>query len=342
MIKEAINQAVNGADLTEDEAETVMAEIMGGEATDAQIASFITAMRIKKETDSEVYGFAKAMRGFATKINVGTEVILDTCGTGGDVTGTFNISTATAFVAAGAGITVAKHGNRSVSSKCGSADVLEELGVMVAMSPQLVEQSIAEIGIGFLFAPVFHPAMKYAIGPRREIGIRTVFNILGPLTNPAGATHQVLGVYSDELIEMMAVVLSRLGCQRALIVHGADGLDELSTTGLNRVAEVNRGDIATYDISPDELGLAIAVLDDLKGGSVSDNADMLQQILSGERGPKFDAVVMNAAAALYVSDLVGNIAAGVQLAVQTIDSGSAKAKLEQLIKFSNKHKQQEG
>lgn len=342
MIKEAIKRVVDGEDLTQEESREVMCDVMSGEATDAQIAALITALRIKGETVSEVTGFAQTMREFAVKIRTNAGVVLDTCGTGGDVSGTFNISTACAIVAAGAGVTVAKHGNRSVSSQCGSADVLEELGVSISLTPEIVEKSIDEIGIGFLFAPMFHPAMKYAIGPRREIGIRTVFNILGPLTNPASATHQILGVYSPDLLEMMAKVLSGLGVKRALIVHGAHGLDELSITGTNRVAEVDGDEIKLFDIDPQSLGLSRADLKDLKGGSASDNADMLRSIFAGAGGPARDAVILNAGAALYISESARDLPEGLDLAARVIDSGQAKNKLDELVAFSQKHNQQEG
>lgn len=341
MIKDAIAKVVEGKDLDGTEAEQTMNEIMSGEATDAQIAALITALRIKGETVTEVTGFAKIMRQFSSKIKPASRVVLDTCGTGGDVSGTINISTAAAFIAAAAGLTVAKHGNRSVSSRCGSADVLEELGINVTMSPELVEAAISEVGIGFLFAPVFHPAMKYAIGPRREIGIRTVFNILGPLTNPAMATHQVLGVYSADLLEFMAGVLRGLGTQRALVVHGDAGLDELSTTGKNRVAELDQGQIKLFEIDPGELGLATARIEQLKGGSASENATAIKSIFQGEEGPHRDVVLLNAAAAIYISEKVPDMTAGLDLARQIIDSGSALAKLEALASFSRRHTSKE-
>jgi len=337
MIVEAIQKTVEGNDLDRKEAFSVMEEIMGGGATEAQIASFITALRMKGETVDEISGFAQAMRQNATRITPDADELIDTCGTGGDAPSTFNISTASAFVAAGAGVRVAKHGNRSVSSQCGSADVLEELGVNIEVPPETVEECINEVGIGFLFAPMLHKAMKYAIGPRREIGIRTVFNILGPLCNPAFTNAQVLGVYHHSLVPIMAKVLGNLGAKHALVVHGADRMDEISNTGASIVAEFKNGILAEYSILPEEFGLERCTIDDLKGGEKKENADILRNVLSGEHGSKRDVVLLNSAAALVAADKANSIKDGLIFAAQSIDSGAALDKLEKLIEFSGKH-----
>jgi len=337
MIVEAIQKTVEGNDLDQNEAFSVMEEIMGGGATEAQIASFITALRMKGETVDEISGFAKAMRQNATRITPDADELIDTCGTGGDAPNTFNISTASAFVAAGAGVRVAKHGNRSVSSQCGSADVLEELGVNIEVPPEVVEECINEVGIGFLFAPMLHKAMKYAIGPRRQIGIRTVFNILGPLSNPAFANAQVLGVYHHSLVSVMAKVLGNLGAKHALVVHGADRMDEISNTGASIVAEFKNGILAEYSVLPEEYGLKRCTIDDLKGGEKKENADILRNILSGKQGPQRDIVLLNSAAALVAADRADNIKDGLVIAAQSIDSGAALNKLEKLVEFSGKH-----
>lgn len=334
MIVEAIRMAVEGKNLSSDEASTVMEEIMDGQATDAQIASLITALRIKGETVEEIFGFAKVMRAHAERVYSQESNILDTCGTGGDGSHTFNISTTAAFVAAGAGVTVAKHGNRSVSSKSGSADVLETLGVKIDLSPEAVGKCLDEVGIGFLFAPTLHKAMKYAIGPRKEIAIRTVFNILGPLTNPAYASFQVLGVYDSNLTEIMAEALGNLGVKHALVVHGADGLDELSTTGKSKVSEMVKGKIENYHLDPEEFGIPLAKVEDLRGGSASDNAVILRAILEGEKGPKRDIVILNAGAALQAAEAVKDIREGIAEAQKSIDEGKALRKLLELIEFS--------
>lgn len=336
MIVEAIKKVVEKQNLTSTEAATVMEEIMGGQATDAQIASLITALRMKGETVDEITGFAQVMRSKATRIRPHQTELLDTCGTGGDISYTFNISTATAFVAAGAGVRVAKHGNRSVSSQCGSADVMEALGVKIELTPELVEACIDEVGIGFMFAPLLHQAMKYAIGPRKEIGIRTVFNILGPLTNPAQATSQILGVFNPALTETMAQVLGDLGVKHALVVHGAGGLDELSTMGENKISEWANGGVKTYSLQPLDLGLPLVTLNDLKGGTTKENAQIIRVILSGEKGPKRDIVLLNSAAALIAADKAGDFKEGIAMAAQSIDSGAALEKLDKLIEFSNK------
>jgi anthranilate phosphoribosyltransferase len=313
---------------------------MSGEATPAQIGSFITALRMKGETIEEISGAAMVMRDKATRISTGVAVdedgiLVDTCGTGGDSSGTFNISTATAFVVAAAGLPVAKHGNRSISSKCGSADVLEALGVNLDLSPEQVGSCVQQVGIGFLFAPMLHGAMKHAIGPRREIGIRTIFNVLGPLTNPAGANVQLLGVYSPDLCEKLARVLGRLGSQRAMVVCGAGNLDELTVTGENEVAELNKGEVKTYVIRPEDAGLGRSRLSDLKGGDTpEESADILRDVLGGSEGPKRDMLLLNSGAALYVAGKAPGLKTAVELAANIIDSGGALAKLDELVKFS--------
>ena len=340
MIKEAIAKVIERKDLDEKEMVGVMNEIMSGEATPAQIGSFITALRMKGETIDEISGAAMVMRQKATRIVTGVavdkgEILVDTCGTGGDSSGTFNVSTATAFVVAAAGIPVAKHGNRSISSHCGSADVLEALGVNLELTPEQTGNCVKEIGIGFLFAPMLHGAMKYAIGPRREIGIRTIFNVLGPLTNPAGANVQLLGVYSPDLCEKLAKVLGRLGSLRALVVCGAGNVDELTLTGDTEVADLANGEVRTYTVRPDDLGLSRARLVDLKGGATpEESAAILRDTLGGAAGPRLNMLLLNSAAALYVAGKVPGLKTGVKQAAEIIDSGAALAKLDALIKFS--------
>jgi anthranilate phosphoribosyltransferase len=333
MLAGAIQKVVERRDLSRDEAIAAMEAIMTGEATPAQIACFLTALRMKGETVEEITGFALVMREKAVVIRPRRSPLVDTCGTGGDRLHTFNISTAAALVAAGAGIAIAKHGNRSVTSKSGSADVLEALGVNLAPEPGVAERCIEEIGIGFLFAPAYHPAMKHALPTRREIAIRTVFNILGPLTNPARAEAQVVGVYAAELTEPIAEVLGRLGLRRAMVVHGQEGLDEISTVGPTRVSELRDGAVATYDITPAELGVAQATLDDLRGGDGAENAVLLQEVLSGAPGPRRDIVLVNAAAALVVAGSAGDLREGIALAAHAIDEGLAAAKLDALRRF---------
>lgn len=331
-LQELIDKVVNQYHLEEKEAEEAMAQIMSGEATPAQIAALITALRLKGETVDEITGFARAMRAHGKKIRSNKRLV-DIVGTGGDRSFTFNISTTTAFVAAAAGLLVAKHGNRAVSSKCGSADVLEALGVNVALTPTQVERCLEENGICFLFAPVFHEAMKHAVGPRREIGIRTVFNLLGPLTNPAGAKVQLVGVYDPNLTGVMARVLRSLGVERAMVVHG-DGLDEISHTGETRVSELMRGEIRTYYLSPEDIGLKRGKLADICGGNAEENARMTKDVLSGKPGPCRDVVLMNAAAALFVGGKVETLREGVELAAEVIDSGAALRKLKKLVVFT--------
>ena len=335
MIRETIQKVVNGQDLTERETVDTMNEIMSGEATPAQVASFITALRIKGETIEEITGAARVMREKSTKIHTKHPFVIDTCGTGGDGAHTFNISTTAAFVVAGAGIPVAKHGNRAASSQSGGADVLKALGVNIEIGPEQVGACIDDVGIGFLFAVALHGAMKYAIGPRQEIGIRTIFNALGPLTNPAGAQAQVLGVYSPTLTEPLAHVLKNFGTHRAFIVHGGDGLDEITTTTTTQVSELADGRVNTYTLNPTELGIATAQPSDLKGGTPAENAEMTLNVLRGEQGPKRDIVLLNAAAAIVAGGKAADITAGLAAAAKSIDSGRALEKLEGLKAKSN-------
>jgi len=340
MIKELISKIVEGVDLSESEMVTAMDEIMSGDATPAQIGSFITALRLKGETVDEITGAAKVMRKKATSVyidpaNIKDDVILDVVGTGGDGAKTFNVSTTTAFVTAGAGITVAKHGNRAVSSKCGAADVLENLGVNLNITISDVEKCINEIGTGFLFAPVFHGAMKYAAGPRKEIGIRSVFNVLGPLTNPAGATVLLLGVYDMSLTEKIAMVLNKLETREAFVVCGEGNLDEISISGPTRVSHVKDGKVDTFEITPEEVGLKHADIKEIEGGDVVENANIIRDILDGKKGPKRDMVLINASAAFVAAGYSKDFKEGVKLGEETIDSGRAKAKLQELVKFTN-------
>ena len=335
MIKEAIAKAVDKKDLNEAEMMLAMDEVMGGKATPAQIAAFITALRMKGETVGEVTGAARIMRQKATRIDARAQTIVDTCGTGGDGMNTFNISTTTAFVVASAGITVAKHGNRAVSSGCGSADVLEALGVNIGAGPEVVEECVQQIGIGFLFAPKLHGAMKYAIEPRREIGVRTIFNMLGPLTNPAGATAQLIGVYDPKLTEMFAGVLKNLGAKRAFVVHGSDGLDEATVTGETRVSELKDGLISTYNIDPIEIFGETYKGAELVGGDASANAQITKDVLGGKDGACRKIVLLNAALALMAGEKATTIKDGVAVAEQCIDKGTALNKLQELIKLSN-------
>ena len=334
-IREAIEKLVNRVNLSEAETSDVMNQIMTGEATPLQVASFLTALRMKGETVEEITGAARVMREKAHRVNVGAKTVLDTCGTGGDQKGTFNISTTSAFVVAGGGVAVAKHGNRSVSSQSGSADVLAALGVKVDAPKERVEECIAKIGIGFLFAPLLHEAMKYAVQPRRDIGIRTVFNLLGPLTNPALATHQLIGLYSGELVAAIAHVLKNLGSARAMVVHGMEGLDEISLCGPTKVAELREGQIREYTIAPEELGLKRCRLEDLRGGNAEQSAAIVRGVLQGDKGPARDVVLLNGGAALYVSGSAASVKDGMSLAASSIDSGKARQKLEQLVQLTN-------
>lgn len=348
MIKEAIAKIVLQQDLNEAEMIEVMNQVMGGEATQAQVGSFVTALRMKGETIEEITGAARVMRDHATPIRVGKaldidreeinldrETILDTCGTGGSGTKSFNISTTVAFVVSACGVKVAKHGNRSISSACGSADVLEALGVNLNVTPQQVESCINEIGVGFLFAPALHGAMKHAIGPRREIGIRTIFNILGPLTNPAGADRQVLGVYDENLVEVLAKVLAKLGCQRGFVVHGQDGMDEVTLTGPTRVGEIRDGAVTLSTIEPEDFGLRRCKLADLQGGDAATNAEIVRDILGGNPGPKRQVVLLNAAFALVAAGLAKDVDTGLERARAAIDDDLAMAKLEGLVALTN-------
>ena len=334
-IREAIEKLVNRVNLSEADTVDVMNQIMTGEATPLQVASFLTALRMKGETVEEITGAARVMREKAHRVNVGAKTVLDTCGTGGDQKGTFNISTTSAFVVAGGGVAVAKHGNRSVSSQSGSADVLAALGVKVDAPKERVEECIAKIGIGFLFAPLLHEAMKYAVQPRRDIGIRTVFNLLGPLTNPALATHQLIGLYSGELVAVIAHVLKNLGSVRAMVVHGMEGLDEISLCGPTKVAELRDGQVREYTIEPGEMGLKPCRMEDLHGGNAEQSAAIVRGVLQGDKGPARDVVLLNSGAALYVSGSAASIRDGMALAASSIDSGKARQKLEQLVQLTN-------
>ena len=332
---------VTGQDLTEIEMVSVMNDIMGGNATDAQIGSFITALRMKGETIDEIVGAVRVMREKATFIDSGVdtaagEILMDIVGTGGDGSGTFNVSTTTAFVVSAAGIPVAKHGNRAVSSNCGSADVLEALGVDLSLSADAVSSCVRSIGIGFLFAPMLHGAMKYAIGPRREIGIRSIFNILGPMTNPAGANVQLTGVFAKELTATLAEVLVRLGMRRTLVVWGEGNMDELTVTGASHVADGCDGKVTSYTIEPEDVGLSRASIADIQGGaSVAEAADQVRSVLKGEQGAKLDMVLLNAGASLLAAGKVESLVDGVNQAREIVNSGAAFKKLEELVSFSS-------
>jgi anthranilate phosphoribosyltransferase len=347
IITEAVRALVDRRDLTRLEAAAAMEAIMSGAATNAQIAAFLTALRMKGETVEELIGFAQVMREKVVKVRpragdvvgaTGTdrEMLIDTCGTGGDASGTFNVSTATAFVVAGAGLRVAKHGNRSVSSLCGSADVVETLGIDIELSPAQVATCIDEVGIGFLYAPLLHTAMKHVMATRREMGVRTVFNMLGPLTNPAGANAQVIGVYAAALADPLARVLAELGTLRAFVVHGADGLDEISNTGESHISEVHEGVVRSSTVRPEDFGMPRAAIRDLQGGDREENARIIRLVLGGEAGPRRDIVLMNAAGALVVGNKAQDLKEGVALAAASIDGGSAARKLEDLIAFSRR------
>jgi anthranilate phosphoribosyltransferase len=346
MIKEAIQTLVDGRSLSTDEAAQVMDEIMEGQVTPAQFGAFVTALSIKGEIVEEIAGLARTMRAKALRVNA-TGPVVDTCGTGGDGAATFNISTAAAFVTAGAGLKVAKHGNRAMSSKCGSADVLEALGVKIDLNAQQVETCLREVGIGFLFAPSFHPSMKYAAGPRRELGIRTVFNILGPLTNPAGANAQIIGVASQEIGEKMAIALGLLGARHALVVHGLNGIDEISITGRSKVWELGKDFVVDYHLSPEDFGYKRAPLRSISGGTATENAQILRAVLTGEKSPRRTVTVMNAAAAIMAGSEnlsttgIGGAKAIIEcasVAVDAIDSGRALDKLDRLIKVTQSFK----
>lgn len=336
MIKDAIAKLADRISLTEKEAEEVMAEIMDGAATPAQIAAYLMGLRLKGETVDEIAGSVRAMRARAIRIAVGDPNVVDTCGTGGDRAHTFNISTTAAFVIAGAGLTVAKHGNKSVSSKSGSADVLATLGVNIDLPTEQVTDCINDVGIGFLFAPLYHGAMKHCAGPRQEMGIRTMLNILGPLTNPAGASIQVLGVFDGNLTELIGKVLLQLGSQHCFVVHGMDGLDEITLTDKTMVSEGKQGVLSSYMLDPQEFGLSRVRLKDLAGGPPPQNAQITRDILQGRKGPKRDIVCLNAAPALVAGRKAKSLQEGFRLAAHTIDSGAAEEKLERLIAYTNK------
>ncbi len=350
MITEALHRIANHRQhLTREEARAVMGQILAGEATDAQIAALLVALHMKGETVEEIVGFAEAIRAAAAPLVTdqnstvdvsGTErdALVDTCGTGGDASGTFNISTATALTVAGAAVRVAKHGNRSVTSKCGSADVVEALGVNITLPPTRVAACLGEVGIAFLFAPAMHSAMKYVQPARRELRLRTVFNLLGPLTNPARASAQVVGVYSADLVEKLAQALRLLGLRRALVVHGSDGLDEITITGPTRVAEVRDAQVHAYNISPQDFGLPLATLDDISGGDVRANAQIIRNILDGKESARRHVVLLNAAAALVAAGRADSVQDALPLATQSLDSGAARAKLEALVRFTNAHR----
>jgi len=334
-IQSAIRTLSAKQDLSFDEAQAVMRQIMGGDASPAQIGAYLMGLRLKGETVDEIAASAKVMREVANDPLVTAADVVDTCGTGGDQSNTFNISTTVAFVVAAAGVPVAKHGNRSVSSKSGSADVLRSLGVNLDISPQQAGQCVDEVGIGFLFAPAFHPAMKHAIGPRREMGIRTIFNILGPLTNPAGAKRQLMGVFAQELTEPLANVLKELGSESVFVVHGEGGLDEMTTTGVSFVSELKNGEVSTYEVDPKSLGLTVAKLEDLQGGEPEENATITRNILAGKgSNAQREVTMLNAAAALVAGGKVEDIATGLEQAAHIIDSGAGLEKLNALVEFS--------
>ncbi len=350
MITEALQRIANQREsLTREEARAVMTEVFSGSATDAQIAALLVALHMKGETVEEIVGFAEAMRAAADPLSLhqdstlevsgtGRDALVDTCGTGGDARGTFNISTATAFVAAGAGVRVAKHGNRSLSSKCGSADVMEALGIKINLPTAVLGACLEEVGIVFLFAPAMHTAMKYVQPARRELRLRTIFNLLGPLTNPARASAQVVGVYSLDLVEKVAEALSMLGAHRALVVHGLDGLDEITITGPTRIAEVREGNVRTYEVTPEEFGIKRARLEDISGGDAEANAAIIRGILAGKKSPRRDVVLLNAAAALVAGGRAEHLGEALPLAAQSIDSGAAAAKLEALVRFTSTYR----
>src|SRR3954469_25199589 len=356
MIVEALHRLANHSEsLSRVEAREVMAAVLTGKCTDAQIAELLIALRMKGETVEEIVGFAEAIRAAAAPLPIerapdalavsGTgrealagecenDSLIDTSGTGGDASGTFNISTATALVTAGAGVRVAKHGNRSISSKCGSADVIEALGINIQLSPERAAQCLREVGICFLFAPNLHPAMKQVQGVRRELKMRTMFNLLGPLTNPARASGQVVGVYSLDLVEKLAEALSMLGLRRALVVHGLDGLDEITITGKTRIAEAHEGSVRSYEVEPEEFGMKPAALNDISGGDAAENADIIRAVLDGERSPRRDVVLLNTAAALVAAGRAEHIAQAIPLGAKSIDSGAGRTKLNALVMFS--------
>ena len=337
MFRENLNKIVRGNNLNETQMSEMITEIFSGDITDAQIGAFMAALATRGETFEELAGAAQAMRKKAVRIQTIDPVVVDTCGTGGDGAQTFNISTITAFVVAGCGVTVAKHGNRSISSKCGSADLLEVLGVKLDTNPEITEEAVREIGIGFLFAPLYHGAMRYAAKARKEVGLRSIFNMLGPLTNPAAANCQLLGVYAPELTEMFAQALKLLGTKRAFVVHGHDGLDEISVCAPTRISELKNNRINTYDITSEEFFGEPANPKDLMGGNPDENAQIARKILAGEKGARRDVVVLNASAALVAAQKAENFKEGIRIAETSIDTGSAAAKLEALVKFTREN-----
>ncbi len=335
MIQDVLKKLSNKQDLTRAEAYDAMNEIMSGQATDAQIAAFLMGLRLKGETVGEITGCAQVMREKAVRIRTKHQVVIDTCGTGGDASGTFNISTTAAIIASAAGAAVAKHGNRAVSSKCGSADVLKALGINIEITPEKAAQTLDEVGITFLFAPTLHGAMKHAASVRKELGVRTIFNILGPLTNPAGAQRQVLGVFSSALTETMANVLKELGAQHALVVHGDGGLDELSTLGTTRISEMKDGQIRTYTLDVRELGLPVVTQTSVQGGDIQENVAILLGVLEGKRSPARDIALLNAGAALYIAARASTLNEGIRMAAEVVDSGAALRKLNEWKDASN-------
>jgi anthranilate phosphoribosyltransferase len=337
MFKENLQEIISGKDISEQQMSQMITDILSGDIADSQIGAFMGALATKGETFEELVGAASAMRKKARRIQVSRSVVLDAVGTGGDGTNTFNISTTTSFVVAGCGVMVAKHGNRSVSSQCGSADLLEALGVNLNLHPEIVEEAIHEIGIGFLFAPLYHGAMKYAAKARKEVGIRSIFNMLGPLTNPAAANYHLLGVYAPELTEMFAQALNTMGTKRAFVVHGHDGMDEITTCAATRISELNNGVIKTYDLSPEPYFGKLADPQTLTGGAPDENAKITLRVLNGKAGPQRDIVLFNAAAALVVAEKASDIEQGIQMAGTSIDKGAALEKLNQLITFTHQN-----
>jgi len=347
MITDALHRITNHRQsLSREEARTLMSEILSGQCTDAQIAALLVALHMKGETVEEIVGFAEAIRSAATPLQIhqnttvdvsgtGRDALVDTCGTGGDTSGTFNISTATALVVAGAGVRVAKHGNRSLSSKCGSADVMEALGVNINLSPARLVACLEEVGIAFLFAPSMHSAMRYVQPARRELRLRTVFNLLGPLANPAHASAQVVGVYSIELVEKLAEALSMLGVRRAMVVHGSDGLDEITISGPSRIAEVRDGNVHNYEVTPEEFGICRGSLQEIAGGDAVENAEIIREIVGGKKSPRRNVVLLNAAAALVAAGTAHHLGEAVPLAERSIDSGAAVGKLVSLVRFTS-------
>jgi anthranilate phosphoribosyltransferase len=348
MLVDALHRIANhGQSLSRDEARGVMSEVLSGKCTDAQIAALLVALHMKGETVEEIVGFAEAIRSAAAPLPVATnstidvsgterDALVDTCGTGGDASGTFNISTATALVAAGAGVRVAKHGNRSVTSKCGSADVMEALGVNISLPPPQIAECLQQVGIAFLFAPAMHSAMKYVQPARRELRLRTVFNLLGPLTNPAHASAQVVGVYSDELVEKLAEALGMLGLRRAMVVHGSDGLDEITISGPTRVAEVRDGQVHTYEVTPEQFQIERKPIETISGGDATENARIIREVLSGQKSPCRDVVLLNAAATLVAAGRSDHLSEAMPLAAKSIDSGAGLEKLKALVEFTNR------